>query len=213
MNRYDAGDEGEYEPGSRGRVLRNKLGIRSAIALDQVEAELLLKSQQRYFGRISAETVFTTALICEMHADWLASVFHWAGKYRTVNVSKGGFAWPPAGLVAQNMGAFEARTLRRLTPCRPGDLDEVCAALAEVQAELLLVHPFREGNGRTARWVTDLMAQQAGLPALHYLFRGRGRRREEEEYLAAVRAGYAARYEPLAAFLRRAVERALRGLD
>ncbi len=34
----------------------------------------------------------------------------------------------------------------------------------EVHEELVLIHPFREGNGRVARLLSTLMAFQAGLP-------------------------------------------------
>ncbi|MGP8215608.1 MAG: Fic family protein [Bacteroidia bacterium] len=33
---------------------------------------------------------------------------------------------------------------------------------AKVHAELLFIHPFREGNGRTARLLANLMAAKAG---------------------------------------------------
>ena len=72
------------------------------------------------------------------------------------------------------MAAVERQTLVRCTPCRPSALETVANAMARVQAELLLVHPFREGNGRLARWVSDLMSMQAGLPAVDYAFTGRG---------------------------------------
>jgi hypothetical protein len=49
--------------------------------------------------------------------------------------------------------------------------------LAEVHAELILVHPFRDGNGRLARLVALLMALQAGLPPLDFSpMAGRGKR-------------------------------------
>jgi len=34
--------------------------------------------------------------------------------------------------------------------------------IARVHLELLFIHPYREGNGRTARLVATLMALQAG---------------------------------------------------
>ena len=35
-------------------------------------------------------------------------------------------------------------------------------SIAMVHTELLLIHPFRDGNGRLARWLADIMAAQAG---------------------------------------------------
>jgi cell filamentation protein len=207
--RTSPGIEGEYEPRSHGRVLRNLLGITRKRQMDRREYEALVKAQRRYLGRITAETVFTAELVCQMHREWLGRIYPWAGKLRTVEMAKGGFRWPPARFIHQSLQELERQTLRRCTPCRPGPVAEVAASLAEVQAELLLVHPFREGNGRIARWLCDLMAMQAGLPALDYGFVGRGSRARRLRYLQAVRLGYDRRYEPLARFLAQAVERGL----
>jgi cell filamentation protein len=211
MSRYNAalGEEGEYEPGSSCLVLKNKLGIRRKRLMDDVEGELLLHAREIYTQRISINTGFNAQMIREMHQLWLGEIYSWAGNYRTVEVAKGGFTWPPAIRVAQNMQQFETETLRKHTPCEPADLESVTASLAHVQAEFLLVHPFREGNGRMARWITDLMAQQAGYPELDYGFLGKGNRKRRETYLHAVQRGYLGDYWPLTRFLMEAISRAL----
>jgi cell filamentation protein len=107
------------------------------------------------------------------------------------------------------MAAFEAGLLREHTPCRPAPLPEVSRRLAEVHAELLLIHPFREGNGRLARWLADLMALQAGCDLPEYGFRGRGAKGRRTYYLEAVKQGYIENYGALAAFFLEAVERRL----
>jgi cell filamentation protein len=203
------GIEAEYEPGSRRRVLRNLPGIRSPRQMDQAEYTALVAAQQAYLGKITADTAFSVDLICRMHQDWLSSLYAWAGRFRTVELSKAGFQWPPAHLVAANMQTIERETLRHLTPCRPAPHDAVALALAQVQADLLFVHPFREGNGRLARWLCDLMAMQAGLPPVDYGFVERGATQRRDRYLLAVRAGYRRDYAPLGDFLREGIDRAL----
>lgn len=59
------------------------------------------------------------------------------------------------------MADFERDALRRYTPRHTGSVLEGARALAEVHAELILVHPFRDGNGRLARLLMLLMALQA----------------------------------------------------
>ncbi len=61
------------------------------------------------------------------------------------------------------MVEFEDGPLKRHTPCRSGSIEHLATALAEVHVELVLIHPFREGNGRVARIVSVLMGLQAGL--------------------------------------------------
>lgn len=201
------GPEAECEPGSGGRVLQNLKRIRSKRDMDQVEIAKLEAAQERYLAIIGPETVFTAELICRMHRDWLGEVYIWAGSYRSVDISKGGFTWPPAFRIGQNMKSLETELLLRKTPCRPGLIDRVAYDMAEVHADLLLVHPFREGNGRLARWVADLMALQAGFSMPAYQFIGKGSMAEKGRYLEAVKLGYVRDYRALADFFVSAIER------
>ena len=204
------GLESQAEPGSRERVLRNRLSIRRKTDMDQAEFKALLRVQAAYLKRVSSNTRFTAKMIRQMHQDWLGGIYEWAGQYRTVELEKGGFKWPPAYRVPRNMEVFERGLLSRHTPCRPGSLPEVARKMAEVHAELLLIHPFREGNGRLARFLVDLMAMQAGLPAPAYGFTGRGAKKQRATYMEAVNRGYAGDYEALTDFFREAIERRLR---
>jgi len=211
-SRYDlsGGVETRTQPGSGRRVLRNKLGITLKRDMDRAEFDALLHAQEQWLGLVTTETRFTAKLICRMHADWLGEIYEWVGQYRSVDLTKGDFTWPPAMRVAENMTAFENGLLAERTPCRPGGLPDVARAIAEVHAELLLIHPFREGNGRLARWLADLMAAQAGLPMPQVQFAGIGSRGERVRYLAAVKAGYLQRYADLTAFFAETLERRMR---
>jgi len=202
MSRYHTprGAEVETQPGSHGRVLRNRLGITRKSEIDQMEYQALVATQNRYLLIISEETRFDTVLIRRMHREWLGGIYLWAGEYRTVDMSKGDITWPPAMRVSDNMDRFSRETLFKFTPCRPQELHDVCYALAVVHAELLLIHPFREGNGRIARWMADLMAAQAGLPLPVYGFTGRGSQAVRKGYLDAVYQGYLGRFDLLTDF-------------
>lgn len=198
--------ETEFQPGSRRRVLVNRLGIAGKKEMDRVEYEALLNAQRRMLHTVGKSTRFTAKILRRMHLDWLGEIYAWAGDYRTVNLTKSGFTWPPASRIPDNMTRFESELLRRHTPCRPNSLSRVAYSISVVHAELLLIHPFREGNGRLARWLADLMALQAGLPAPHYAFEGRGCRRHYLRYLNAVKVGYLQELEPLQAFFVEALE-------
>ncbi len=205
--REPTGPQAATQPGSRGRVLLNRLGLTSKRALDLAEAQALARVQETYYTRLTAKTRFTAALICQMHRDWLSGIYEWAGEYRQVELEKDGFRWPPAERVPENMRDLERGILRRLTPCKPAPLDEVAMSIAVVQAELLLIHPFRDGNGRLARWLADIMAAQAGYPAPAYGFSRRGSKKRRAEYLRAVQQGYSENYLPLARFFEEAISR------
>lgn len=204
--------ETEFEPGSHGRVLRNLLGIKRKRHMDQVEYEALLQVQRSYLERITSKTRFTAQLLCQMHKDWLGGMYEWAGRYRSVDMEKEGFRWPPAVRIAEHMERFENTLLKEHTPCRPAPVYEVAQRIAIVHAELLFIHPFREGNGRLARWLADLMAMQANYPPPHYGFTGRGARVNRSIYLHAVLKGYLQDYEPLTSFFLEALLRSLRDI-
>ena len=88
-------------------------------------------------------------------------------------------------------------------------LDQLVQAVARTHAELVLVHPFREGNGRLSRWVADLMALQAGYPPLEWGFDWAPGERSER-YFAAFRRGFAMEFSPLETLVREALENAVR---
>lgn len=213
ISRYTTpkGPEAEFQPGSQRQVLRNVLGITRKREMDQMEYTALVRAQENYLINISPETRFTARLICRMHRDWLGKIYPWAGQYRTVGLQKGSFRWPPAFRVADNMATFERDLLARHTPCRPGPLPEVARRIAEVHAELLLIHPFREGNGRLARWLAELMSLQAGFPIMDYGFTGKGAKQRQDAYLAAVTLGYGQDCAALTNFFAEAIRRRLAG--
>lgn len=69
-------------------------------------------------------------------------------KTTLVNISKNGFNFAQSRFVTTLLVEFEREQLSKYTPCRFESRDEVTQALAEVHVELMLIHPFREGNGR-----------------------------------------------------------------
>jgi len=150
---------------------------------------------------------FTADDVRQTHRTWLAQIYVWAGEYRQVNITKSGFMFAAANQVARLMGEFEHGPLRDYTPCRFELADEQAQALAVVHAELILIHPFREGNGRCARLLSTLMGLQAGLPALDFSgVRGEEKRR----YVAAVHAALDRHYGPMTTVFRRIIGRTLR---
>ena len=141
-----------------------------------------------------------------MHTIWLGRIYSWAGQYRQVNVTKDGFPFAAAAQIPKLMADFEAGPLRKFTPSRPAAVEQLAQAFAIVHVELVLIHPFREGNGRVGRLLAVLMGLQAGLPPL-YFDKLSGRKREQ--YFAAVRAGLETNYQPMRKMFIAVIERTL----
>ena len=207
--KYEAtGPQAEFEPGSRGRVLRNLLGITRVRDMNEAESQALELAQEAALDQYEPDHRFTAADICALHRLWLGPIYPWAGEYRNVNIGKGGLQFAHAPLIADLMTELERGALQRHTPCRETNDAEVARALAEVHAELILVHPFRDGNGRLARLLSLLMALQAGLPPLDFSpLSGRGKR----AYFTGIHAAMGRDYAPLAAMFARVIERSRRG--
>jgi cell filamentation protein len=208
--RYNAsGPETESQPGSRGRVPWNRLGITSVRILHLAESENLLAATQQIIDATRADQRFAAGDIRSMHRRWLEKVYKWAGEYRQVNIAKGGFMFAAANRVPRLMQDFERGPLRDYTPCGFATLETQASALAIVHAELILIHPFRDGNGRCARLLATLMGLQAGLPALDF---GGVRGMKKREYIAAVHAALARDYAPMTAVFHAVIRRTLRSV-
>jgi cell filamentation protein len=202
--RYDTAglEENEYEPGSNNTVLKNLCGITTVSEMEQVETLALLKVTEEMFDRFDQDHCFSAEDICSMHRAWLGDVYPWAGSYRQVMMSKNGFPFAAPAFIPQLMAEFAKEALAHNTPCN-GDDDTVAESLAVVHVELVLIHPFREGNGRLARLLVILMGLQAGLPMLVF-DEMEGERREA--YFTAVRAGVGRDYKPMAYIFKRIIE-------
>jgi cell filamentation protein len=137
---------------------------------------------------------FTAIDVCNIHRTWLRPIYTWAGEFRQVNISKDDFPFAAAREIPKLMAKLEDGPLRQYTPCRFDADADVAKALAIVHAELMLIHPFREGNGRAGRILAILMGLQAKIPPLDFTdIRGRKR----QEYFAAIRAGLGRDYLPM----------------
>jgi cell filamentation protein len=208
-DRYDASNltEAQFEPGSRKRVLRNLLGITSKREMDCVEASAQLPIMEKLSSVYNKDYVFTASDICGIHEIWLNRIYEWAGQYRSVNLSKDDFPFATANQIPRLMNEFERGVLKKYTPCRFPAIEDVVRAIAVVHTELVLIHPFREGNGRVARILSALMALQAGLPSLNF---GGIKGKEREKYFAAVRAGMDKNYKPMEMIFNAVISRTLR---
>ncbi len=202
-----AGSEAEFQPGSRGRVLRNFLGITPAREMEEemeeAETHALAAAQRAARNTFGPNHRFTPADIRRLHRMWLGSIYPWAGNYRTVNIGEGHCQFANAVLIPRLMANFGKEVLRRHTPCGDGGEVTVARSLAEVHARLVLIHPFRDGNGRLACLLAVLMASQAGLNPLRLsALAGRGKR----TYVQAIEAAKSGDYAPLEALFSFAIE-------
>jgi cell filamentation protein len=83
-------------------------------------------------------------------------------------MGKGDFHFAAAQQIPYCLNELDKKYLSLYTPCHSMDDDGLIEAIALVHVEFILVHPFREGNGRIARLLATVMALQADKPELDF---------------------------------------------
>ena len=160
MDKYSA-IQGESE------LLPNLLKLTEKQAIEKSEFEGFLLAELTLTEKLSSRTKFNVKYIKKIHKLALGHLYSFAGKYRTVNVSKGGFLFPAAQFVSQSMDTFDDEILSKISN-KYVDQGSLIRDMAKVHGELLFIHPFREGNGRTARVLANLMARKQGYKGLNF---------------------------------------------
>jgi cell filamentation protein len=156
---YAAVDDPYCYPGTA--ILINKLGLRDQKTLDAFEAEI---SFQR-----SAESLpsgrLTYTHYRAIHRHLFQDVYAWAGKTRTVRISKGGSTFCYPEHIDQEMTKL-FRAFSRAEHFRQSSPRAFAKQAAHFVAELNAIHPFREGNGRAQLTFLTLVAEKAAHPLL-----------------------------------------------
>lgn len=185
-------------PDDQGEVLPNLPGLTDQRAVELAEAEGFLRAEITLYDDLEDGTVFDLAYLQRMHRLALGHLYAFAGKWREVNLSKGGFNFPSAKYLDATMQEFERSMLKPL-PDLYEDRDALIRDVALVHGELLFIHPFREGNGRTARLLADMMAQKQGYGKLHWERIGRVR---FDDYVQAVQQAAVSNRQPMEDIIR-----------
>lgn len=149
INKYTVSSNEE-----EGEVLPNLLGLTTAKEIAEAEFMGFVEAHKKAIDELTDNTQFDLSYLYTLHKNALGHLYSFAGKLRTVNMSKGDFSFPPAGFLTQSMSDFEVDFL---APLKNTSDDVLLIQLARMHAELLFIHPFREGNGRTIRLFTNMI--------------------------------------------------------
>jgi len=199
MNRYEFdSSETRYEVGSKGKVLANKLAITNYEEMDDVEAILLAKLYEKIFVGNNVELTLTFTGIADWHRQWLGNVYEWAGMVRNVDMGKGGFQFTSPLQIGRCIDLFEQDYLSKFESIPDMDKEEFVSYLARSHIELILIHPFREGNGRISRLLMDVMCNKAGLGLLDYSLWDK----HKDFYIASIQAGMAHEFQHMERLVR-----------
>lgn len=154
---YVSGQDPLCYPGTS--ILRNKLDLRTAEELEELElAMLLIRAEEALpAGQLDYEHYRN------LHRHLFQDVYEWAGTIRSIRIGKQGswFCYPEYIDAEMTRIFLNLKQKDHLVGLPPAAFAKEAA---HVIAEINAVHPFREGNGRTQMTFLFILADNAGLP-------------------------------------------------
>ena len=131
-------------------TLENKLNIADSTELARMEEKISKKKAVELFenGFLDHYEAGTFAMLAAIHRYLFDEIYDFAGKVRTVNIAKGNFRFAPV--------MYLQAALENVEKMPQSTFDEII----EKYVEMNIVHPFREGNGRSARIWLDLILKK-----------------------------------------------------
>lgn len=135
-------------------ALENKLGITDPAELAREEERLSKKKAAELYdsGYLDKLTPGTYATLAEIHRFLFSDIYDFAGKIRDVNLAKGNFRFAPI--------MYLDASLKNIEKMPQSTFDEI----VEKYVEMNIAHPFRDGNGRSARiWLDIIFKKELGM--------------------------------------------------
>ena len=138
--------------------LVNKLGIQDEIRLAKTEAAVVL-GKASLLDQEPIPGVFDFTHYRAIHHFLFCDLYDWAGQIRTINISKKGTVFVPAVEIQSCADACFTRLAEFTGKGLPRE--EFVEEITDFYNTVNILHPFREGNGRTqriffAQWVRHL---------------------------------------------------------
>jgi len=127
--------------------LKNRLGIKNSVELAKVEEKLSkIKAKKLFEGSVlKGLKVGSFEMLSVIHSYLFEEIYDFAGKIRSVNIAKGNFRFCPI--------LYIETVIIKVENMPQSTFEEVI----EKYVEMNIVHPFREGNGRSCRIWLDLI--------------------------------------------------------
>ncbi len=132
-------------------ALENKLGITESAELAREEEKISKTKALELFemGLLDTFEVGSFEGLAKIHHYLFEDIYDFAGKIRTVNIAKGSFRFVPV--------MYLEAALENIGKMPQSNFDEI----VEKYVEMNVAHPFREGNGRSARiWLDSIFKKE-----------------------------------------------------
>lgn len=134
-------------------ALENLLGITDSAELARAEEKISKRKALELFetGIMDTLPVGNFEGLAMIHRYLFDEIYGFAGEIRDVNIAKGGFRFAPL--------IYLRSALENISNMPQSSFDEII----EKYVEMNVAHPFREGNGRSARiWLDAILKKELG---------------------------------------------------
>lgn len=131
-------------------MVENKLGLNNQVELAKAEEKISKANAKKLYdsGDIDKLEAGTYKGLADIHEYLFGDIYDFAGKTRTVNISKGNFRFVPV--------MYLEASLKHIEKMPQSTLEEITAKYVEMN----IAHSFREGNGRSMRIWLDLILKK-----------------------------------------------------
>ena len=147
-------------------VLINKLGIRDKSLLDEVEATLV-STKTVLWENNPLKNTYDFTHYKAIHQFLFEDLYDWAGQIRTVDISKKGTIFCPSTDIEEQAYRVFGRLLKYELYVNL-DREEYLTEIVDFYCLTNLLHPFREGNGRTQRIFIAELINKAGYKDFNF---------------------------------------------
>jgi cell filamentation protein len=165
----------------------NLLGITDQNQLNEQEALGVATAETYILEELDFPVELSAYFIQRIHRIAFGHLYEWAGKWRTTVPNVGAYVPPEAEKVPMLMYEFGDELRFRQSKVDSANQNEVAELLAYAHHKLVHIHPFTNGNGRTARLLTNVLAYNNGYREVVLYTREQGDSRNN--YLQAIRLG------------------------
>ena len=131
-------------------ILENKLNITDQAELAREEERISKSCAKKMFetGYLNTLEPGTFETLKQIHKYLFEEIYEFAGELRKVNIAKGNFRFTPL--------AYLEEAVKNIEKMPQSTYEEII----EKYVEMNIVHPFREGNGRSTRIWLDLILKK-----------------------------------------------------
>lgn len=142
-------------------ILKNKFNIRNENQLNVMEQSITSMLLAKAMFDIPFKNI-DFEFYKNLHKYIFSDIYDWAGKIRTVNMSKNGTNFCQVEKIEEyGIRIFQRLNKRELL--KNIHNDEFIAEFTDLYCGLNYLHPFREGNGRIQRLFLSMLVKHLGM--------------------------------------------------